>query len=244
MMDKLERLAYWKTVAADAARAARRDGVADLEAKVWKDEDDLYAFFDCFRPDGKELEKVFAGVVGGDEIRQRLLRVYESTKESFNAWGYFIVRRPAPATRQNLVELTAQHFDRVRQIARSYRHTELAALMATLPQIGIVPGRAPDRKLPDDEAPETLIYDVVGDWFRGLVPVESDALWLDEAFYSIACDYNIARYLLWPLFRHSTEIEEPFAPYFELWTHGAQAIFEKPGRVTVYVAGDTEQRAG
>src|SRR5262245_29640587 len=95
LMDKLQRLADWQCVAVDAVRAAGRDGAAELEAEVWKTEDDLFAFFDCFRPDGAGLERVFAGVVGGDEIRQRLLRVYECTRGAFNAWGYFIVHRPA-----------------------------------------------------------------------------------------------------------------------------------------------------
>ena len=70
-------------------------------------------------------------------------------------------------------------------------------------------------------------------------PLQSDAILKEEAFYSIACDYNLAHYLLWPLYRDGTKIDEPFAPYFELWARGAKAIFEKPGRVTVYVAGDT-----
>jgi len=237
-MDKLERLACWKAIAVDAIRAAGRDGAAQLEGEVWKNEDDLFGFFDCFRPDGTMVERVFAGVVGGDEIVQRLLRVYECTRGTFNAWGYFIVRRPVPATPERLVELTAQHLDKVRQIARSHQDADLAKLMDTVPEIEIRRGPAPDRKLPDYNAPETMIYDVVGDWLSGLDPLESDALLLDEAFYSIACDYDIARYLCWPLYRKSTEIEEPFGPYFELWTHGARPIFEKPGLVNVYVTGD------
>src|SRR2546422_7951700 len=119
-MNKLERLAYWKSVAVDAVRAADRDGAAQLEAMVWKNEDDLFAFFDCFRPDGRGVERVFAGVVGGDEILQRLRRVYECTKESFERYMYFIVCRPARATPQGVVALTSQHYDKVRQIAREW----------------------------------------------------------------------------------------------------------------------------
>src|SRR6266542_7015289 len=96
-MNKLERLAYWKSVADDAIRAAGRGDVAEFEKIVYKNEDDLFAFFDCFRPDGAGLEKVFAGVVGGDEILQRVLRIYE-LKETATAFGYFVVRRPMPAT--------------------------------------------------------------------------------------------------------------------------------------------------
>lgn len=190
---------------------------------MWKNEDDLFAFFDCFRPDGKGVERVFAGVVGGDEIVERLLKVYECTKESVNPWGYFIVCRPAPATPERLVDLTTQHLDKVKQIAISFGETELASLLETLPEIKIKREAAPARTQPDDDAPETIIYDMSGDWFGGLDPVPSDALLMKEAFYSIACDYNIAHYLMWPLYRQSTDIEEPFAPYFALWTHGAHA---------------------
>jgi len=86
---------------------------------------------------------------------------------------------------------------------------------------------------------ETIIHDLRSDWFLSLKPKQSDALLMGEAFYSIACDYYIADYLLWPLYQHSTVIEEPFAPYFELWTHGALAIFERPGQVTVYVGSES-----
>jgi hypothetical protein len=37
---------------------------------------------------------------------------------------------------------------------------------------------------------------VVGDWFIGLKPIPSDALLMREAFYSIACNYCIAYYLM------------------------------------------------
>jgi hypothetical protein len=238
-MDKLGRFAYWKRVAIDACRAAGRDSVdiAHLEETVWKNEDDLFAFFDFFRPNGAGAEKVFAGVVGGDEIVQRLLRIYECTKESFQRYMYFIVCRPAPATPERLVDLTTQHLEKMRQIARSAGEDELVSLLEALPEIKIKREAAPTRTLPDYDAPGTFLRDVVGDWFRSLDPVQSDALLLDEAFYSLTCDYNIARYLMWPLYRRSTDIEEPFAPYFELWTRGACAIFEKPTMVTVYATG-------
>jgi hypothetical protein len=235
-MDKLERLAYWKSVAVDALRAAGREGVAEFEKIVFKDEDSLFGYFDCFRPDGKGVKRVFAGVVGGDEIVERLLRVYECTKESSNAWGYFIVRRPVPATPERLIDLTRQHLDKVRQIAGSFGHTRLTSELEPLPEIRIKWEAISQQTESDVYAPEASIYDVTGDWFRGLEPMESDALMMGEAFYSIACDYMIAHHLMWPLYRQSTEIEEPFAPYFDLWRVGALPFFERPGLVNVYVS--------
>ena len=242
-MDKLERLAYWKSLAdwkssvPDAARAEEPDLAAYLDAKVWKDEDDLYCYFGLFQPDGKGVERVFAGVVGGDEILHRLLAVYEFSEN-------FVVRRPLPATPEKLVDLTTQHLDNVRQIAAGCRdagdqEAELLRLLSPAPRIEIIRAQPPARSPTDFDFPESDVYEVTGQWFRDLVPIQSDALLLREAFYSIACDYKIAHHLLWPLYRHSTQIDEPFAPYVELWTHGALPFFERPGLVNVYVAGNT-----
>ncbi|MBI2804774.1 MAG: hypothetical protein HYX68_07300 [Planctomycetes bacterium] len=236
-MDKLERLAYWKSIANDAVRAAGREGVGKFEEIVFRNEDDLFGFFDCFRPHGAGLEKVFADVVGGDEILQRVLRIYQS-KETATAFGYFVIRRPIPATPERLVELTTQHLDKMLQIAISFDDAWLARELEKVVEIKIKRETISQKTRCDPDAREGYVYEVTGDWFRELEPMPSDALWMREAFYSIACDYNIARYLMWPLYRHATEIADPFAPYFELWTHGALPYFGEPGLVTVYVSGN------
>jgi hypothetical protein len=230
-MDKLERLAYWRSLAVDAG--------ADPGSAPWTDEYRLFGYFDCFRPDGQGAERVFADVVCGDEILDRLRQVYACTKESFQTYMYFIVTRPAPATSEKLIELTTRHLENLRQIAQGFDKPELVELLEPVPQIVLTHEPEPDRRLPDFSSPGTHAYEVVGDWFRSLEPCPSDAQLLHEAFYSIACDYNIAQYLLWPLYRQSTEIVDPFAPYFDLWTHGARPWHGKPGLVTVYLKGES-----
>jgi hypothetical protein len=237
-VNKLERLAYWKRIALDAARSAGED-VKDLESRVWKnEEDDLFYYFNFFRPGGEGVDKVFEGIIGGKEIADRLRLVYQATKESQHL--YFIVCRSLPATGKRLIELTTQHYKKVAQIAREHGECEeLIQLFDKFPKIEITTEPAPDRRQPDPNCPETWVYGVViCDWFNHLEPVQSDALLMEEAFYSIACDYYLAHYLMWPLYRNSTTIEEPFAPYFELWRHGAHSIFTEPGKVLVYVSSD------
>jgi hypothetical protein len=237
IMDKLERLAYWKTVAADASRAVDPEFAAKLESDVWKNEDDLFGFFCLFQPDGKGVERAFIGVVGGDEILQRLLKVYEYTQE--NSELYFIVRRPIPATPERLIDVTVQYLEKNRQIARAFGDAALVRLLEVLPEIRIKREGIPQRFATEfTSMPEAIVCDAICDWLRELAPIPSHALLMKEAFYSIACDYCIAHHFMWPLYRHSTDIEEPFAAYFELWTHGAQPWFEKPGLVNVYVTGD------
>ncbi len=234
-MDKLQRLANWKSVAVGAARAAGRDGVNELEKVTFKSEDDLFAFFDCFRPDGDGLETVFAGVVGGEEILLRIRRIY-ALKETETAFGYFVIRRPIPSSHDELLDLTERHYLNVRQIAHPMNDSLLASELEVLPEIKIKREAIPTRNYSAySNSPEAVINDATGDWFHDLAPLQSDALLLNEAFYSIARDYNIAHYLMWPLYRSGTEIDEPFKPYFELWMRGASPFFEKPGLVSVYV---------
>jgi len=238
---KLQRLAYWKKIGLEAARSAGRDraDLDQIDSVAWTNEEDhLFYYFDFFRPDGAGVEKAFAGIVGGDEIVERLRLVFQATRESFQRYLYFIVCRPLRATRKRLIELTIQHYEKIAQIARQAEALELVELFQSFPKVEVTTEPMPDRRQPDTNCPESWVYDIVGDWFSILDPIPSDALLMDEAFYSIACDYNIARYLMWPLYRNSTKIEEPFAPYFELWRHGAQAIFTEPGRVLVYLTGD------
>jgi hypothetical protein len=235
-MHLLERLAYWKGFAVEELRAAGATDVAKFEKIAFETEDQLYGYFQCFRPYGKGVDRVFAGIVGGDEIVQRLRQVYECTSDS--SGPYFIVRRPAPADPERLVNLTTQHYLKIREMAGAIGHAELARELDALPRIEIKREGIPDRTRSDVFAPEASVYDAAGDWHSGLKPVRSDALLLHEAFYSIACDYKIAYHLMWPLYRHGTGIEEPFAAYFELWKLGALPFFEKPGLVIVYVTGD------
>jgi hypothetical protein len=227
-----KRLEYWKSVAVDTCRAAGAD-VAELEEMVFEDEYALSGYFGYFRPEGKGVERVFAGIVGGEEIVQRLRRIYDCTRDESGL--YFVVRQPVPATAERLVELTRQHLLKVKQIARAFGHDGLTSQLKVLPEIKIKRQAIPDETRCNPGAPESDVYHVTGDWFGNLEPAPSDALWLHEAFYSIAADYKIAHYLLWPLHRQSTDIEDPFAPYFELRTHGALPFFEKPGLVNVYV---------
>ena len=58
---------------------------------------------------------------------------------------------------------------------------------------------------------------------------------MGEGLYTIACDYNLQRHILWPLYKDATPIEEPFRPYFDLWRHGAGFRFIDEQAVRVYV---------
>jgi hypothetical protein len=69
----------------------------------------------------------------------------------------------------------------------------------------------------DAEVYET-VFEIINEHKDYNAPIEI----LDEAYYSIACDYWISYYLQWN--RYGLK-GDPFAPYFELYKLGYNAVF-------------------
>lgn len=81
-----------------------------------------------------------------------------------------------------------------------------------------------------------MIYEVTSEFMASLrAQVNSPAHLMREAFYTLACDYNLEYHLLWPVYRRCSNLVEPFAAYFDLWKHGAGCRFGPDGGVKVYV---------
>ena len=64
----------------------------------------------------------------------------------------------------------------VRRSAISIAAVELVSLLEGLPEIKIRHEAIPERTRSDAYAPEASVYDVTGDWFTRLNPIQSDAL--------------------------------------------------------------------
>lgn len=220
-MNTLERLAYWKSVASDTSNHA------------WVNiEDDLYAFFQRFRPLGHGVQTVFEGVERGEEILARLLPFYDHTKEGAGTDAYFVVRKPLSSPRQDLLAVTTQYIEKVNEIARAAGVEELVTVLRSI-TIKLQKGQPPPHSIPPDHT-FAWIYDTITDWFLGIEPVPSDALLLKEAFYSMTCDYQLSDYIMWPLYEDKSPINDPFAPYYQLWIRGAALRFTGQDLLTVY----------
>jgi hypothetical protein len=103
---------------------------------------------------------------------------------------------------------------------------ELVESLEPIPPVEVLPADVRGCRESDLGA---LIYDTVGAWFRSLTPEDDRVELLGEAFYSIACDYNLARHLTWPWCRGGAGGRELFLPYFELWRRGADVCFLDDG---------------
>lgn len=220
-------LSRWKALAGDDSR------------RPWTPEHTA-GFFQHFRPDGGGLAAAFEGVAGAAAILPRLREVYAATSEGWERGGaddgYFIVRKPRPLPHVHATDLLRRHLDRVAALAGAVGCRELTALLKGHLRLEAVAGPTPWP--PGDDDPESLVYEATCDFMGSLTPQDSHALLMKPGFDTIACDPYLSYHILWPLYRHATPIEEPFRPYFDLWTHGAGYRFTGDGAVRVYVPAE------
>ncbi len=214
-------LQLWKTVARDDHRGA------------WS-EDSVFAFFQRFRPTGAGVENALQPLVCGDEVLARLRRIYEATDGGRGdaTDAYFIVRNPPRCRQEDLVRHARLQATRWREIAREQGDEDLVNWLS-IDKIEVTDA---ERTMPDNDSPETAVYDAQTDWHVGLRSTCPHSHVLREAFYSIACDYYLAYWVTWPWYRDSTRIDEPYEPSFELWRHGAHMQIPSPHHVVLHVA--------
>jgi hypothetical protein len=219
-----EMFARWKWMAGDTS------------PRPWSSEN-MAGFFQLFRPLGDGVEAAFDGVAGAEDLLPRLLDVYRATAAGWSREGhadaYFLVRHPLTLPRADVADLLRSHLGRLAAAAAEVGDDEASGLLGGPLRLEVVEGQTPWP--PGDDDPETLIYEMTGDFVRSLSPRPSHALLMGEAFYHIACDYGLRHHLLWPLYRHATDIEEPFLPYFELWRHGIGYRFVGEEKVVAFV---------
>ncbi len=190
------------------------------DAAAWKD-GPPYWFFHRFRPDGRGIDKVFEGIDEADEIQPRLLEVYQATASGWrnddSVDAYFIVRKPEHTSSRALQELARAHLEKVASIARSMKNPGVARRLIKARVRIDATGASP----PEPSDLDSEVYEMLGEFTDSVRPLgSSPALLLEQPSYGLACDYNLAAYVLWPAYRKPSPVEEPFGPYFELWKHG------------------------
>lgn len=226
-MDEKEYFARLKMIAGDTS---------DME---W-DGDALGGFFLKFRPDGKGVEAVFEGVERGDEILGRLLLFYAAAGEGEEADCYFVIKDPPAVSSDEVKRLVGEYLEKMAALAReddtgSSEAKRLGKLLKRTPKIETAEGEAPRRQEDEESELGALIPYVVSDLIIEADAVESKAMLLEEGLASMASDYNISNFILWPLYRDCFETEDPFATYFELWKRGVTIDIPDNKHVIAYV---------
>lgn len=190
-------------------------------------DEQFYAFFQCFMPNGENVEAVFEPLSNGEELYQRLLPIYEVTKEKTvsllsegKSPGYFC---PTPSNNtEQLESLGIQFLKSLLDFSEIINEIELKELLENVVEVMV---SKTDVSVVDQEL-SSYVYDVVGDWIIDNTDYDSLPAILSEAYYSINCDYFIAYYLQ----LSSTELMENgsfLIPYFEIWKSGYKCKLDK-----------------
>ncbi|KGR74967.1 hypothetical protein [Ureibacillus sinduriensis] len=192
------------------------------------DEALFYGYFQMYMPDGKGVEATFKPLEDGPAYLQRILQIYEMlAPEEFNgsaAPGYF-TRKAGNVPNERLILYGKQFIRGLKELlleaSTKVDTVDSANYLLGIEEVRIVPPGSLDgiRQQYDPEIYET-IFDIISEQKEYDEPIEV----LDEAYYSIACDYWISYYLQWPRYGLNGD---PFASYFKLYRRGYSAIFSE-----------------
>lgn len=85
---------------------------------------------------------------------------------------------------------------------------------------------------PDEDIP-LLIYECLTDFLAKMQPEQNEIFFLKEALYSLANDYFLMAYLLWPAIQENVPLPNIMDSYFDIWFHGIKLNFSNDGTVFV-----------
>ncbi|WDQ14752.1 apolipoprotein acyltransferase [Rhodopirellula sp. P2] len=200
--------------------------------------DKFLGFFQSFRPDGRGLDGVFDELDGGSELRQRLENLFEIAGDDRRPQGgrdaFFVVRSPDPIDPAVVESKAVEWTGRMAELAEKLGDPKAAERLRSITKHRVLEGIPPKHPRQDHEKTELLktFQNVVEHLVTRISTPEPFAESLRAPFYFISCDAGVRDHLMWPLYRDHMaasfvgvdqgEVEEPFQPYFDLWSHGVK----------------------
>jgi hypothetical protein len=196
------------------------------EGRAWMEPANLGGFFQYFRPTGVGVERALEGLPLADRVLPRLLNIYAATSAGWEQhrtiFDYFRVHHPPIISRQQAEELVWKYFQSLREISIEVADDELLARLDHYQTTQFVAKPAPEGS---DADLDVWTRDVETDYLLGLEREQSQILLMKEGIWTMANDLELMYYVLWPLYERSSDLIEPFAPYFELWRRGVAVRF-------------------
>jgi len=203
--------------------------------------DSLIGFFQAFRPDGSGLEGAFEQIAVGEQLRERLGLLFQVAGEDRRPQGgrdaYFVVRNPSPIDPSESEQLAVDWLERMRDLALMLGDVETVSVLQPTPAIRVLEGIPPKHPKRDEEKSEllkTFQYDIAMLTAR-IDAADPHAPVLRQAYYFIACDPMLRDYLMWPLYAGAAAVNDPFEPYFRLWSHGVKYRIFGENQIDLYL---------
>lgn len=211
---------------------------SDNEAE--NDADSLIGFFQTFRPDGLALNGLYEDLECGEGLHQRLEKLFVAAGNDRRPQGgrdaYFVIRNPSPLDPDVARQLGTDWLSGLRQVAECLGDASLTALLDPLPSIRVLEGIPP--KHPKEEHEKSQLLIGIREESASLVDqIDAGpfAPLLRPAYYFTACDAMLRDYLMWPFYGKATGLDDPLAPYFDLWRHGVKYRIFGETQVDLYL---------
>jgi hypothetical protein len=214
----------------------------DTSAEPW-DEGHMAGFFQFFRPNGDGVEATLKGLPLEKEILPRLLRVYQATA---NSWpkdaskgvpAYFVVSDPPRIDVAKAQSYGEAYLRSLTALAKERKSDYLLDALTPTPEVRVETKDPPKRKPDEITDLESVIYEGLCDLVFDLDQARSTVSIphaFEEGLYYMACTYELQYYVVWPIYRKTCGIEDPFAPWFDLWRHGIEERYADRS-MTLYV---------
>lgn len=193
----------------------------------------LSGIFNRYRPDGAGLELLFeaSGIEG--KILSRLKKVFLATAPGWKPGDlYFTVRQFSPMSPATAATIVEDYLTGFRSFAEKIGNSEVAGALSS---VKVVSDNAIGKS--EDEDVAVMMYECLTDFLATQQPRQHEAFMLKEALYSMANDYFLMAYVLWPAMGFEDELSHALDNYFEMWRHGIGIKFFKGGLVAVSLPG-------
>jgi hypothetical protein len=187
-------------------------------------------FLHYFRPNKYDiLKEFFMPFSHGEEIFNRLKMIYDLTADNFenedgSIKAYFFPKENKTIPKTEVEMMALQYTKSINDILIDLEETsfidcnELKVITMKRSEF--------DEKYDYYDTLGCELYDLTGDWFRDLESEikENPLTFFDEPLYNVACDYDLARYVMWPVVEKN-DMNDPYEAYFNLWKYGYKPFF-------------------
>ncbi len=186
----------------------------------WTEASNLLGFFAAFEVGDVRLAQVFAGFPEAPALINRLNQLYGVCGgRRSQPFGYFSPNQGELAAPERLRCLALMHCQSMNALlvkeednpfnTHAYDVVRFVGRLSEPPQTDV----------------DTLVYDGVSDVLIEHARHDYALFGLDDAYYSLANDYDLAYWASWPLYRASVGLDDPFEAFFQLWRQGISVSF-------------------
>ncbi|QEG41132.1 hypothetical protein [Roseimaritima ulvae] len=207
------------------------------DPEPWEEEYNQGLLMGLIPPNGKGLEKICEGHPHGEEILKRLQQVYAECVEPGDEMpSSFKERAVVPQSQQEVESLLLAHAAGLLAIAKAADSEDGLECVGDPPKLVRV-AEEDDLETSDDDAfLNSEMFDGFEEKFSSdeQAPEDNTLILLTEPLYQWAWDdYAVPNYVLWPIYRGDSGLDEPRRPAYELFKRGVRHGYSEP-RVIQY----------